>query len=309
MFTGNTDNGQGNPTMHVQVAAEELGIPMEDVKICWADTELCYQDPGTYSMSAAIISANAVLRAARDAKQRLLEVAGDMLDVSWEEVEMKDKRFSVKRRPGNGKAYSIADVCRTAFKRGKPIFGFADYRKRVDFSDFNTESPIPYAERTYGQKVHTYSFGTTAVEVDVDKETGRVTVLHVVAVNDCGKVLNPLILEGLMDGQIALLLGHGLLENNLWDPKTGRKLSSSYRTYKLPTAPYMPKIERYFVDKPDPDGPYGAKEGALGFGVGLDGAIANAIYDAVGVRVRDLPITSEEVLRLIKEKDAGDGSA
>lgn len=304
VFTGSTDNGQGNPTMHVQIAAEELGIPMEDVKICWADTELCYQDPGTYSMSATVISANATLRAARDAKRRLLEVAADILDVSWEELEMIDTTIYVKRRLAKGKGVSIAEVCRTAFRRGKPIYGFADYRGRIDFSDFNIDSPIDYAERTYGQKVVAYSFGTTVVEVEVDKETGRVQVTNVVAVNDCGKVLNPLILEGLMDGQIALLLGHGLLENNVWDPKTGRKLSNSYRTYKLPTSADMPKIERYFVDKLDPDGPYGAKEGALGFGVGLDGAIASAIHDAVGIWVKDLPITSEEVLTLIKEKEA-----
>ena len=107
-----------------------------------------------------------------------------------------------------------------------------------------------------------------------------------------------------MDGQIALLLGHGLLENNVWDSKTGRKLSNSYRTYKLPTALDMPHIERHYVPKLDADGPYGAKEGGLGFGVGLDGAIANAIHDAVGIWVKDLPITSEHVLKLIKENEA-----
>lgn len=304
VFTGNTDNGQGNPTMHVQVAAEELGIPMEDIKLQWADTELSYQDPGTYSMSATVTSANAVKKAAADAKRKLFEFAGHLLDVSWEEVEMKDKMFYVKRRLGKVEPVSIAQVCRTAFKRGKPIFGFGDHRSRIDFSDFNADSPIPYVERTYGQKVGSYSFGTTAVEVEVDIETGKVTIVNCVAINDCGRVLNPLILEGLMDGQIALLLGHGLMENNVWDPKTGRKLSNSYRTYKLPTSLDMPKVERGFVDKLDADGPYGAKEGGLGFGVGLDGAIANAIHDAVGIWVKDLPITSEQVLRLIKEKEA-----
>lgn len=302
LFTGSTDNGQGNPTMHIQVAAEELGIPMEDIKIVWGDTELCYQDPGTYSMSATVISANATKKAAADAKQRLLKVASEILEVSWEEVEMRDKVFYVKRRPGAG--VSIRDVCREAFRRGTPIFGFGDYRGRVDFSDFNVESPIPYAERTYGQKVVSYSYGTTVAEVEVDRETGRVKVLNVVAVNDCGTVLNPLILEGLMDGQLALMFGQGMLENNVWDPKTGRKLTSSYRTYKVPTAKDMPKIERYFVDTLDPDGPYGAKEGALGFGIGLHGAIVNAIYDAVGVRIKHMPVTLEEVLRLIKEKEA-----
>jgi len=302
VFTGNTDNGQGNPTMHVQIAAEVLGVPMEDIKLQWADTELSYQDPGTYSMSATVTSANAVKKAAEDARHKLLDVAAEMLEVSLEEVEMKDKKFFVKRRVGMGDVFTIAQVCRNAFKRGKPIFGFGDYRSRIDFSDFNTASTIPYAERTYGQKVGSYSFGTTVVEVEVDKKTGKVKVTNCVAVNDCGRVLNPLAIDGQMDGQIALLLGHGLMENNVWDPKTGRKLSNSYRTYKLPLAPDMPNVERYFVPKLDADGPYGAKEGGLGFGVGMDGAIACAIYDAVGVWVNDLPITSEEVLRLMKEK-------
>jgi CO/xanthine dehydrogenase Mo-binding subunit len=302
VFTGNTDNGQGNPTMHVQVAAEELGVPMEDIKICWGDTELCYQDPGTYSMSATVISANAVRKAAQDAKRRLLEVAAEILDVSWEEVEMKDKVFYVKRRLGKGKGVSLAEVCRTAFRRGKPIYGFGDYRGRIDYSDFNVDVKLPYNERTYGQKVAAYSFGTTTAEVEVDRETGKVKVTNVAAVNDCGTVLNPLIVEGVMDGQIAVLLGHGLYENNIWDKKTGRKLTNSYRTYLLPTAAEMPKIERYFLEIPDPDGPYGAKEGGLGFGVGLDGAIVSAINDAVGVWVNDLPISPEKMLKLLKEK-------
>lgn len=304
VFTGNNDLGQGNLNLHTLVAAQEIGIPMEDIKICYADTELCYQDPGDYSMSGAVISANAVKSAAQDAKRRLLEIAGDMLDVSWEEVEMKDKKFYVKRQLGKGKPVSLKAVCRTAFKRGKPIYGFGDYRGRIDFSDFNIENPLPYNEKTYGQKVVAYSFGTTTAEVEIDRETGTVTVTNIVAVNDCGTVINPMLVEGQMHGQLNFMLGHGLYEYNAWDSKTGRKLTSSYRTYKVPTASEIPKIETYFTGIPDPDGPYGAKEGSLGFGCGLHGAIATAIHDAVGVWIHDLPISPERMLELLKEKEA-----
>ena len=303
VFTGSNDLGQGNVTMHTQITAEEIGIDMKDIKVCYADTELCYQDPGNYSMSATVISANAVKKAAQDAKRRLLEVAADILDVSWEEVEMKDKRFFVKRRLGKGTSVSIAEVCRTAFRRGKPIYGFGDYRGRIDYSDFNVEVNLPYNEKTYGQKVTAYSFGTTTVEVEVDIETGLVKVTRIVATNDCGTVLNPLLVEGQMHGQLNFMLGHGLYETNVWDKKTGRKLTSDYRTYKVPTVNETPKIETHFLGIPDTDGPYGAKEGSLGFGCGLHGAIANAIYDAVGIWVYDVPISSEKMLKLLKEKE------
>jgi CO/xanthine dehydrogenase Mo-binding subunit len=255
-------------------------------------------------MSATIISGNAIKKAAQDAKRQLLDIASDMLDVSRDEVGYKDRKFYVIGRLGKGKPVSLRAVCRTAFKRGKPIHGFGDFRGRIDFSDFNVESPLPYNERIYGQKVSAYSFGSTTAEVEIDKETGKVTVTDIVAVNDCGTVLNPLLIEGQMHGQLNFMLGHGLYEYNVWDPKTGHKLTSTYRSYKVPTANETPRIETYCLEIPDPEGPFGAKEGSLGFGCGLHGAIACAIYDAVGIWIHDLPITPERMLKLLKEKEA-----
>ncbi|MCX8023062.1 MAG: xanthine dehydrogenase family protein molybdopterin-binding subunit [Syntrophorhabdaceae bacterium] len=302
LFTGNCDLGQGNQTLFTQIVAEELGIDMKDVKLCYGDTELCYQDPGTYSMSATVVSGSAVRKAALDAKRRLLEVAGDLLDVSWEEVEMEGKEFSVRYRRGKGKTVSLKEVCRTAFKRGKPIFGFGDHRARVDYSDFNMDLNIPYSERTYGQKVAAYSYGTTVVELEVDCETGKIKIDRIWAVNDCGTVINPLLVKGNMHGQLNFMIGHGLYEMNRWDIRTGRKLTSDFRSYKVPTANEIPDIETYFVGKPDPNGPYGAKEGSLGFGCGLHGAIANAIHDATGVWLYDVPFTPERVLKALEER-------
>lgn len=303
LFTGNCDLGQGNRTMHTQVAAEELGIPMSDIKLCYGDTELCYQDPGDYSMSATVISTAAVRKAAQDAKRRLLQVAADILNVSESEVELRDdKKFYVKYLIGKGRGVSIKEVCRTAFTRGKPIWGFGDHRGRIDYSDFGVTVDQPYAEKTYGQKVEAYSFGTTIVEVTVDPDTGHVKVDKIVATNDCGTVLNPLLVRGNMHGHLNFMLGQGLTEANVWDPKTGKKLTSTFRTYKIPTANETPEIETYFVGDPDPNTPYGAKEGSLGFGCGLHGAIADAIYDATGVWVRHVPFTPEVVLKALEEQ-------
>lgn len=301
VFSGSCDLGQGNQTLFTQVAAEEIGIDMNDVKLCYGDTELCYQDPGNYSMSATVTSAQAVRKAAQDAKRRLLEIAADILDVSPDEVEMRGKEFYVKRRTGKGRGVKIGEVCRTAFKRGKPIFGFGDHRARVDYNEFEVGVKGVYGEKTYGQKVQSYSFGTTTVELEVDPETGRIRVDRIVAVNDCGTVLNPLLVRGNMHGQCNFMLGQSLSERTLWDAKTGRKITNTYRKYKVPTANETPDIETYFLNIPDPDGPYGAKEGSLGFGLGLHGAIANAIHDACGVWVYEMPITPDKLLKVIEE--------
>jgi CO/xanthine dehydrogenase Mo-binding subunit len=122
-----------------------------------------------------------------------------------------------------------------------------------------------------------------------------------VAVNDCGTALNPLLVKGNMHGQCNFMLGQSLSERTLWDPKTGRKLTNSFRNYKVPTANEAPAIECYFPNIPDPEGPYGAKEGSLGFGLGLHGAIANAIHDATGVWVYGMPLTPDRMLEALEE--------
>ena len=156
----------------------------------------------------------------------------------------------------------------------------------------------------YGQKGCSYSYGTVVAEVEVDPETGRVDVINLTEYNDCGYAVNPLAVEGQMDGTLVMLLGSTLYERNLWDRKTGRKQTDSFRTYKLPTAMDIPSIDKNIIETIDPDGPYGAKEPSLGGGLGATAAIVNAIYDAVGVWIKDLPITSENVLKLMKENQA-----
>ncbi len=297
LFSGNVDSGQGNETMHLQIASEEIGIPMEDIKLVFADSELCFQDPGNYSMTSTMISGNATRNAAIDAKQKLTKAAAEMFGTSPDQVEFRDKVFYRKRSPIK-EGIPIAEVCRMAYRKGEPILAYGDYRGRMDPTDW-------IKGKYYGQKGCAYSYGTVVAEVEVDRETGRVKVLNLTAVNDCGRAINPMTIEGQMDGTMGLLLGHALFENNVWDTKSGRKLTDSLRTYKIPTVLDMPRnIDKSIIETIDPDGPYGAKEGSLGFSLGMNGAIVNAIYDAVGVRVKDMPINSEKILKLLKEKEA-----
>lgn len=295
VFSGNVDSGQGNETLHLSIAAEEIGIPMEDLRLVFADTELCFQDPGNYSMTSTMISGNATRMAAIDARKKLFQEAAELFNTSPDQVEFRDKVFDRKRSPLK-EGIPIADVCRMAFRKGRPILGYGDYRGRMD--------PTDWINGKYqGQKGCSYSYGTVVAEVKVDNETGRVKILNLTAVNDCGYAINPMTVEGQMDGTMVMLEGHALFEDNFWSEKSGRKLTDSLRTYKIPTAKDIPQINKFIIETIDPDGPYGAKEGSLGFGLGMNGAIVNAIYDAVGVRIKNMPISSEEVLRLLKEKE------
>jgi len=294
LFSGNVDSGQGNETMHLQIAANELGIPMEDIKLVFADTELCFQDPGNYSMTSTMISGNATRLAAIDARQKLFREAADMFNTSPDQVEFRGKVFYRKRSPIK-EGIPIANVCRMAYRKGHPILGYGDYRGRMDPTDWING-------KYYGQKGCSYSYGTVVAEVEVDIETGRVDVLDLTEFNDCGYPINPIAVEGQMDGTLIMLLGHTLFERNVWDTKTGRKRTDSFRTYKLPTALDIPNVDKSIIETIDPDGPYGAKEPSLGGGLGATAAIINAIYDAVGVRVKNYPVSSEEILRLLSEK-------
>ena len=267
---------------------------MNDLKLVFADTELCYQDPGNYSMTSTMISGNATRLAAIDARKKLLQEAAEMFDTTPDQVEFRDRVFYRKRSPSK-QGIPIGDVCRMAFRKGKPILGYGDYRGRMDPTDWING-------KYYGQKGCSYSYGTVVAEVEVDRETGRVKLLQLTGVNDCGYAINPMTVEGQMDGTLIMLQGHAFFEQNLWSEKTGRKLTDSLQTYKIPTAKDIPRIDKTIIETIDPDGPYGAKEGSLGFSLGMNGAIVNAIYDAVGVRIKNMPVSPEEVLRLLEEK-------
>jgi 4-hydroxybenzoyl-CoA reductase alpha subunit len=296
LITGLVDNGQGNESMVVQVAAEELGIPMEDIQLVNGDTELTPQDPGTYPMTACLVSAKAVRLAAADARRQILKIASERLNVNPKELDIRDRRVYVQKNPE--KAIPVDSVVRLSFLKGTPISG-----KGESVLKAHSEKGWSYwGELKFeGQQGGAYTFGTVIAEVEVDKETGRVKVTDMWVATDCGFAINPTAVEGQWQGGTAQCLGLSLYEKHRWDEQ-GRLLTDSFLDYKLPTSVDVPNIKCIIVESMDPDGPYGGKEVGLGSTLAPGGAIANAIYDAVGVRVKELPVTPEVILNALRDK-------
>jgi CO/xanthine dehydrogenase Mo-binding subunit len=203
----------------------------------------------------------------------------------------------------NGKIYiknspnPVLTVAQVAFesivKRGQTITSKATY--------FPPNTSPPDLKTGYGNYCPTYAFGAHVAEVEVDVETGKVKVLQITAVHDIGRALNPLLLEGQVDGGVAMGIGYALLEKLQW--KDGFTLNPSFCTYKIVNAPEMPPIQTMFIETIDPHGPFGAKGIGEPTTIPTAPAIANAIAHAIGVRIKDLPITPDKILQALKEKE------
>ncbi len=293
LFTGTTDNGQGNDSMMVQIAAEELGLEMEDINLVSADTDLTPLDPGSYSMSATFISANAVRAAAADARKQLIERAAEIFEAKQVDIELKGKESFVKG--SSGKTVSIKTLVKIALQKGKPIFGTGYFRPDLDFKGGWIDG------RSRGQVTGAYSFGAAVAEVEVDGETGVVRVLKVTAAQDCGFAINPIAVEGQIEGSILFSLGQSLSEELVMNK--GQVLNASFLDYKFPVTLDMPDVSSIIIESKDPHGPYGAKEAAEALGPAIIPAIANAIANATGIRVKSLPMTPEKMMKWLEDKD------
>lgn len=294
LFTGTTDNGQGNDSMMVQIAAEELGLKMEDIDLVSTDTDLTPLDPGSYSMSSTFVSANAVKVAASDARRQLIELAAEALEADPLDIELKNREAFVKECPS--RALPIKNLIRKAYQKGKPVFGIGHFRPYLDFKGGWIANG-----KQRGQLTGTYSFGAAVAEVEVDGETGEVKVLRITAAQDCGFAINPTAVEGQIDGSVLFSLGQGLSEELIIDK--GQVLNVNFLDYKFPVALDIPEINPIIIEAKDPKGPFGAKEAAEALGPAILAAIANAIANATGVRVKSLPITPEKMMKLFKDED------
>jgi len=295
LFTGTTDNGQGNDHMMVQVAAEELGLAVDDINLISADTELTPLDPGSYSMSSTFVSANAVKAAASHARRQLLELAAVELEANVLDLELRDKKVYVKGSPKL--CISLKKLIVKGYRKGEPVFGSGHFRPDINYKwDWTKKG------QQKGQVTGTYTFGTVVAEVDVDLHTGQVKVLKVTGAHDCGFAINPLAVEGQMEGSFGFALGQALSEKLMMDK--GQVMNANFTDYRIPVASDMPDMDSIIVESNDPNGPYGAKEAAESVHPAAIAAIANAIANAAGVRPKSLPITPEKILWLLKEKGA-----
>ena len=290
---GGTEIGQGCNTIFCQMTAEILGIPFEDVIQGPSDSDTAILDSGMFSDRCTYWDGNATIAAANDLKRQLAELAAKKLQAEPEELEFKNSRIYVKGKPE--KSINILDPVRTAYyDNGTPLYGKGYWAATdIDLVNWKTGS---------GNLAHGIDFIATAVEMDADMKTGKVTLRKGVSGDDAGQPIHPVMLEGQVNGGSAHMTGHALLEECLYDER-GRMLNYSWRDYKQPTALDTPDYVVDHIHTHDPYGPFGAKGAGEASSCSTIAAIANGIYDAVGVRITDLPITPEKILRELKKKE------
>jgi xanthine dehydrogenase molybdenum-binding subunit len=293
LASATVDLGSGQITMQTQIAAAELGIAPENVRLSYADTDTVPFDAPTHASRATYSSGLAVKAAAADARQKLLEIAGDMLEASPDDLEVVNGEVRVKGSPD--KAMPVGQVVQVA---ESPFI--------VDTGEgYEPSSPPQHKGTIIGQSSlappENPSPATALfVEVEVDTETGEVKVLRCVYAHDLGKVINPNAAEGQVEGGIQQGIGFALMENLVFDQETGACLSSDFLDYKMPTAVEMPReIESIFIETHEPTGPFGAKSLSEQCVTVPAAAIGAAVYNAIGVRIKDLPITPEKVLQAL----------
>lgn len=293
LLTGTVETGQGSLTVLGQIAAEALGIATDDVHVVSADTDTTPMDTGAIASRTTYVTGNAVKLAAEEARAILFDVAAAMLGVRPDQLEARDRKIQVKGYPQ--RSLPIAHVANHAqVVKGQPAIGSASWNPPTVPMDPETGQGKPF---------NTYVYATQIAEVDVDDETGEVEVLRIVAAHDCGTAINPMLVEGQVQGGISMGVGFALQEEILFDA-AGRQLNPNLTNYIMPTSLDMPEIEVDIVDSYDPTGPFGAKGVGEPTSVPTAAAILNAIHNAVGVRITALPATAEKVLTAIKAKRA-----
>lgn len=295
LLTGTVETGQGSLTVLGQIAAEALGIATEDVHVVSGDTDTTPMDTGAIASRTTYVTGNAIKLAGEMAKSILFDAAAPLLGVKPEQLEAKDRKIQVKGFPQRN--LPIGEVARHAqVVKGQPAIGSASWNPPTVAMDPETGQGKPFS---------TYVYATQIAEVDVDDETGEVEVIRIVAAHDCGTPINPMLVEGQVEGGISMGIGFALQEEMLFD-EAGRQLNPNLTNYIMPTSLDMPEIEVDIVPSYDPTGPFGAKGVGEPTSVPTAAAILNAIHDAVGVRITSLPATAEKILAAIKAKGTGE---
>lgn len=274
LMVGSADIGTGSDTTLSQIAAEVLGVPLENIIIRSGDTDDISFDYGAYASSTAYITGTCVLKAAEDARREIVAVAGKMMNEDPEGLLVHDSKVTSLE----GKSVSLEEVALECLygEDKKLIMGTGSHSTK--------ESPPPFV--------------AMFAEVEVDTETGVVHTTHIVSAVDVGKALNPDICEGQVEGAVAQALGYALTEE-VQVGSDGQVLNPTFMDYKIFCSADMPKLTTILVEAEEPTGPFGAKSVAE---IAINGpapAISNAIYDAVGIRLHSLPMTAEKVLEAL----------
>jgi 4-hydroxybenzoyl-CoA reductase subunit alpha len=331
VYTGASEIGQGSDTMTAQVVAEVLGCDLARVRVIAADTDLTPIDLGSYSSRVTFMAGNAALRAAQDVKKNIVSAAAKRMNCAPEDVIMRNDRVYKRGIGPSDHDPSAAEILEEKdAPRGRvdgQILRGSVLQKRkeggskehmsfeeavVSAIDFHggltgTGSYAPPMEARGGKHKGggvgpspAYSYSAQVAEVSVDEETGGVTVHKIWAAHDCGRALNPVAVEGQVIGSVWMGLGQALEEEMVW--KDGLLMNPGMLEYRSPSSAESPDIECIIVESIDPEGPFGAKEAGEGSLAATIPAISNAIYHAVGVRLRESPFTPERILSALRAK-------
>lgn len=295
VLVGASEIGQGMCVVLSQIAAEELGIPVGSVGIVSADTGATPYDRGTFSSRVTFYTGMAVKKAAEDAKKQLLEMASKMAEIPESDLAVDNQCVVSTKQPQFSLPYR--KVLEQAHNREKPILGRGWYGGKGDYPS------LPH--KAQGKEyVPGWKYAAQAVEVEIDEETGMIKAKRIASAHDVGTVLNPISVRGQITGGVVMGLGYALHERLQFED--GRVINPSFMDYKLPSAEQIPEIVSIPVEVPLPEGPFGAKGiGELAV-VGIAPAIGNAIYDALKVRIKELPLFPERVLAAIESAGAKD---
>lgn len=284
LIAGLMDVGEGSATVMAQIAAEVLGVAYEDVTVTFGDTRHTPEAPITAGSTATFSTGTATLKAATELKAKIISAAAKHLNIDAAGLDIADGRIV----SGDGAALiALADAAALFGQQGTAV-----------------EASVTPGSADYIVN----SFGAHFAEVEVDTETGQVHVLRYVAVHDSGRILNPQLAANQVEGGVSQMLGFALSEQMLTDEQSGVTLNASFLEHKSPTIQEYPPVQVLFADVNDPIGPFGAK--ALGEppSIGVAPALINAIYDAVGARISDLPATPDKVLNALAAAVRNDGN-
>lgn len=299
-FCGEAEIGQGSDSVLAAVVAEVLGIALADIRLCVADTDLTPVDLGSYSSRVTLMVGNAALQAAERARDLIAQAVSQQLDVPKARLVFAERRVFDAQDPEKGLSFQDAVIATEA------RFGTL----ATTGSYIPPRSPGRYRGAGVGPSP-AYSYSASVIEVEVDRETGLWNPVHVWIAHDIGKSLNPVLAIGQVEGGVYMGLGEVMMEEQVFR-RLPKKLSNalvhrhpSILEYKSPTFADMPPVTSYLIEDPDPQGPFGAKEVGQGPLLPIMPAVANAIYDAVGVRVDQVPIHPHMVLRAMDAKANG----
>jgi 4-hydroxybenzoyl-CoA reductase alpha subunit len=283
VFCGSTDIGQGSDSVLAYVVAEELGIDPAEIRVVTGDTDLTPVDLGSYSSRVTLMTGNAAIQAASRIREQLFAAVGRKLSVPVERLQAADGRIGDQADDSKSVSFAEAAVlAESAYGTLGAVGSYTPPRSEANWKGSGVGA------------TPTYSYSAAVVEVDADEETGVIRIVKIWIAHDVGKAINPLLVIGQVEGSVYMGLGEALMEEQVF--RKGVHKLPSMLEYKSPTTLEMPPVETILVETLDPEGPYGAKECGQGPLLPVIPAVANALADALGVRVDEVPITPDKVL-------------